>query len=360
MLLAAGLGRRLLPLTWTVPKPALPILGRPIAVEILRRLRRYGVEEAVMNLHHLPGAVRDLLGEENRGCTPVVRFSFEPTILGTGGGIGNAAPLLRGAGPILVHNCDFLSDIDLASVVRAHRASGLLATLVVAPPRRGYARVEVDAAGRILSLAGLPEVDPGRVTARYLFTGCHVIDERVLDLIPADRASSIVSDVYRDLASRGQLGSFVHDGFWWEFGTPEQYLEGSLRLLDLPPEQRFEIASHDPVRKVGGGIAAIGAGATVQEGVRIEGRVALGLASLVGRDASLRDSVVLAETWIGPGSRLERAVVGLDVEIPAGFRARNVLVAGVEGSEGQPATPGVRREGDLLIYDFDTRAQGRE
>lgn len=360
MLLAAGLGRRMMPLSRTVPKPALPVLGRPIAVEILRRMRRFGVEEAVMNLHHLPDRVKALLGEDCRRCTPQVRFSFEPEILGTGGGLGNAAPLLRGAGPILVHNCDFLSDIDLGEAVRAHRGSGLPATLVLTAPRPGYAVVEVDSAGRVLSLAGLPQVDPGRVAARHLFTGCHVIDESVLDLIPAGRASSIVSGVYRDLAARGLLGSFVHNGFWWEFGTPEQYLEGSLRLIALPPETRCEIASHDPVRRIAGGIAALGAGATIQEGARIEGRAALGLASLVGRNARVKNSVVLAETWIGPDSRLDRVVVGPDVEIPSGFDARNVLVAKVEEDGNHSPPPGMSRMGNLLIRDFDTEPQGGE
>jgi mannose-1-phosphate guanylyltransferase len=357
MLLAAGLGRRMLPLTSGIPKPALPVLGRPIAVEILRRMRRFGVEEAVMNLHHLPDAVKHVLGDGNMGCLPRVRFSHEPTILGTGGGIGNAAPLLRGAGPILIHNCDFLSDIDFESALRSHRAAGLPATLVLAAERPGYATIEVDSAGRVLSLAGEPKVDPGRVAGRHLFTGCHLIDEGVLDIIPAGRASSIVSDVYRDLAARGRLGSFVHEGFWWEFGTPELYLDGNLRLLDLAEDRRSEIASHDPVRRVAGGLAALGAGATVQPGARVEGRVALGLASMLGRDASVRDSVILAESWIGPGSRLERVVVGPDVEIPAGFQGRNALVARIDG---QPLVPGVRREGDLLIRDLDPTAKGGE
>jgi NDP-sugar pyrophosphorylase family protein len=352
MLLAAGVGRRLAPLTWKIPKPALPVLGRPIAVEILRRLHRLGVEEAVMNLHHLPDAVRVLPADGSDALLPRIRFSHEPEILGTGGGVGKAAPLLRGAGPILIHNSDFLSDIDVEAVVRAHRDSGLLATLVLATARPGYSAIEVDSAGRVLSFAGVPRVESARVAGRYLFTGCHVIEERVLDLIPVGRPSSIVSDVYVDLAARGQIGSYVHQGFWWEFGTPEQYLEGSLRLMNLPEARRIEIASHDPIRAIAGGIVAIGPGATTQEGARLDGRCVLGLAAHVGEDAWVRDSVILAETWIGPGSRLERAVVGPDVEIPAGYRGSNVLVADGLASVGQPPVPGLRREGGLLVRDL--------
>jgi len=350
MLLAAGLGRRLAPLTWTVPKPALPVLGRPIAVEILRRLHRFGIAEAVMNLHHLPQAIRTSLVDTNEGCLPRVHFSHEPEILGTGGGLWKAASLLRGAGPVLIHNSDFLSDIDLTKAVEAHRASGLAATLVLTAQRPGYSEIEVDSAGRVLSLGGRPSVaDPARVAARRLFTGCHVIDERVLDLLPPGRPSSIVSDVYVQLASRGELGSYFHPGFWWEFGTPEYYLEGSLRLLDLSEERRIEVASHDPIREVAGGVASIGAGAVVRPGARLDGRVALGLACYVGEDAALLDSVVLPESWIGPGSRLERVVVGPDVEIPAGFQGHDLLVVDAAAAAGRGSIPGLRKEGDLLI-----------
>ena len=352
MLLGAGMGRRLLPMSWTVPKPALPVLGRPIGVEILRRLRRFGVEEAVVNLHHLPDAVRTVLTQPNEGYLPRLHFTYEPVILGTGGGIGNAASLLRGDGPILVHNCDFLSDIDIEAVARAHRQSGLLATLVLVAPRPGYSKVEVDSAGRVVSLGGKPHVDPSRVAASHVFTGCHVIDERVLDLIPAGRPSSIVSDAYLDLAARGQLGSFVHRGFWWEFGTPEAYLEGSLRLFDLPPEQLGRMTSHDPIRSVGGGTVAMGAGATVQDGAEIDGRLALGLASLVARGARLRDCVILGESWIGPAARLERVVVGPGVEIPAGFRGHRALIARARPGHGETIA-GLRLDGELAILEFE-------
>ncbi len=196
------------------------------------------------------------------------------------------------------------------------------------------------------------------VAASHLFTGCHIIREEVLDLIPADRPSGIVSDVYRGLAARGQLGAFVHDGFWWEFGTPEHYLEGSLALLDMPFERRLEITSHDTVREIGGGWAAVGAGATLQDGVRIEGRAVLGLACLLGKGAALCDSVIMPEAWVGPGSRLERTVVGPGVEIPAGFECHDALVCS-NGGAADALPPRIRRDGELLIYDFASRSSSR-
>jgi NDP-sugar pyrophosphorylase family protein len=163
MLLAAGLGQRMRPLTLTQPKPAIPVLGRPLVLQILERLRLAGVDEVAINLHYLPDILRRLIGDGGGPAMPAVHYVDEPEILGTAGGIRNAAPLLRGDGPIVVCNSDFLSDIDLHRVLDAHRASGALATLVLAPWRPGYSEVRWDAEGRVVSLAGLPDAPASTV-----------------------------------------------------------------------------------------------------------------------------------------------------------------------------------------------------
>ena len=351
MLLSAGLGLRMRPLTLRVPKPAIPVLGRPMAVEILNRMKDHGVGKVVINLHHLPEEVVRAVGEGEPAGLPGVRYSREETILGTGGGLGKAADLLRGDGPILVHNCDFLSDIDLRAVVADHRASGRLATLVLAAPRTGYPVVDVDRDGTVLSIAGLPAVAEDQVAGSYLFTGCHIIDESLLDRIPADRPSCVVAHLYRPLIEERKIGSYLHTGFWWEFGTPERYLDGSLELIDLPLEKRLAVTTHDPVREINGGIAAVGPGAMLKEGVRVVGRAAIGLACLVGKDSEIKDSVIMPEAWVGPGSRLERVIVGPGVEIPARSEFKNAMICGKPGS-GCREDSGVRQQGDLLISDF--------
>jgi len=348
-MLAAGLGRRLRPLTATIPKPVIPVLGRPIAVEILHRLAMHGVDDVVVNLHHLPEQVERIVGLGNETGLPVVHYSYEPRILGTAGGLAQAAPWLLGHGPVLVHNCDFLSDIDLDGAVQAHLESGFAATLVLAPPREGYPVVDVDESGRVLSIAGRPEPDPGRVRGSYLFTGCHVIDEEVLERIPRGRPSDIVTEVYRPLVAEGRLGGWLHRGFWWEFGDPVRYLEGTLRLIDLPLARRLEITTHDGVRETHGGRAAIGPGAMLREGVRVEGRAAIGMACLIGRDAVLHDSVIMPEAWIGPGCRLERTIVGPGVEVPGGFRARDMMICEARSVVDDDPVPGARREGCVVV-----------
>jgi NDP-sugar pyrophosphorylase family protein len=348
MVLSAGYGLRMRPLSLSLPKPAIPVLGRPLAVHILHKLARCGVAEAVLNLHHLAGVVRGMLGAGAEAGLPPIRFSYEETILGTAGGVGKAAPMLRGEGPILLCNCDSLADIDLEAVVEAHRRSGMPATLVLAPARPGYSTVETDAEGRVISIAGKPEVDAERVAGSHLFTGCHVIDEAVLDRIPADGPSDIVRDVYRPLAAEGRIGSVPHDGFWWEFGSPSLYLEGSLRLLRLPAAERRRVLDHDPVHEMAEGIAAVGTGAQIHETARVRGQAALGFASFVSEGVVVEDSVVMPEAWIGAGCRLVRTIVAPGVEVPAGFQVDDSVICPDPGPKAELPETARRVQGMLL------------
>jgi NDP-sugar pyrophosphorylase family protein len=352
MLLAAGEGRRMLPLTRTLPKPAIPVLGRPMVVQILRKLARAGVDEVVVNLHHLPDVVREVVARHEGPALPRVRYSFEEVILGTAGGLRHAASKLRGSGTIAITNSDFLTDADLPGALAAHRASGALATLVLTPWRPGYGAVEIAADGRVLSLAGEPEADPADVSGRYVFTGLHLMEEEVLDRIPEKYPSGIVTHVYRDLAREGRLGSTIHTGFWWEFGSPELYLEGSLALLRLAAAARAAVSEEvDAVTETGTAKVAVGAGAKWHDSAVLRGHVALGLASRIGEGTSLEDTIVMPEAWVGPGSRLRRCIVGQGIEVPAGFRADDALLCGGEPLDLDADRAGARAHG-LTVQPF--------
>ena len=354
MLLTAGLGERMLPLTAHAPKPALPVLGRPLVVQSLRWLRACDPDWVVLNLHHHGEQLRRMLGCGGDFGTPPLRYSPESVLLGTGGGIRRAASMLRDGladGVVIVCNGDFLSDIDLASAVAAHRRSGDVATLVLAPEREGYAAVELDADGRVLALNGHPAVDPARVARRCLFTGCHILAPELLDKIPERMPSDIVKDVYRGLAAERALGSFIHDGFWWEFGSPEQYLDGSLELVRRSWAAQRKLTEHDPLLELDDAVAACGAGVRHHAEARFRGHVALGFATEIGREARITDTVVMPEAWVGPSVQLTRCIVGRGAELPAGFEARSALICAA--ADDVPVTPPIRREGGLLIRPID-------
>lgn len=348
MLLAAGLGNRMLPLTRILPKPTIPVLGRPIAAQILRRLADFGVSRAVVNLHHMPERLRSVLADGSDLGLEGIHYAHEETILGTGGGIRNAASELRGDGDFLVHNADFLSDVDLAALLTAHRSSGCLATLVLVPSRPPYTFVDIDSSNRVVSIGGHPE-PPADATARnYLFTGLHVLSDELVDRIPAEGPSNIVTDVYLNLVAERKLGAFVHDGFWWEFGDPGNYLEGSLRLLELPPERTASIAMTDPIRELDEARVAVGEGSDFHSGVSLVGRVVVGMAAMIGEGSTVEDSVVMPEAWVSPGSRIRRTIVGPGTELPIGCELQDVLICVDPDPEAAPP-PGATREDGLLF-----------
>ncbi|CAG0983248.1 partial N-acetylmuramate alpha-1-phosphate uridylyltransferase, partial [Anaerolineae bacterium] len=162
MVLGAGLGTRLRPLTDRLPKPVVPLFDRPLAAYALERLFAAGVRDAVMNTHHRAGeVVRALEAHVPEGMRP--RFGHEPELLGTGGGIRNALSILRndvgGGGPMLVINGDVLFWPDLESALALHAQLGAVATMVLRedPRAKELGAIEVDGGGRVRRLLGKPE-----------------------------------------------------------------------------------------------------------------------------------------------------------------------------------------------------------
>lgn len=350
LVLCAGLGERLLPLTRTVPKPALPVLGRPLVCQILARLAREGIREAVVNLHHIPSRLVEAVGDGTSLGLERVHYTHEPEILGTAGALREAAAHLQGEKAFLVHNGDFLSDIPVGDVVEFHRSSGCPATIAVAAHRRGFTEVHVDGRGRVLAFGG--PCRPRGGAGSYLFTGFQVISTELLERIPAGRPSDLVRDLYRGLAASRQVAAYVHEGFWWEFGSAPAFLEGCLRLFDLPAERRARIAQTDPIRDLGGARLAAGPGADLHAGgIVLRGRVALGFASLVAEGSTLEDTVVMNEAWVGPGSSLRRVIVGPETEVPAGSTIEEAVVC-PDADPTEELPEGTQRRDGLLVRSF--------
>jgi NDP-sugar pyrophosphorylase family protein len=224
MILAAGLGTRLRPLTENRPKPLLPIGGRPLLEWNLLLLKRHGITDVIINLHHLGEQIVQAIGDGSRLGLRLA-YSHEPTLQGTGGGIKQAAPFLTGR-PILVLNGDTLSGCDLTALVAAHRTGRALATLALRedPEAATWGPVTVDAGSRILQINGKPplahHVKP--LPAPCMFAGIHVMEPEVLDAIPPGPGSII--DVYHGLLAKGLcLQGCRMNGYWSDIGTVERY-----------------------------------------------------------------------------------------------------------------------------------------
>jgi NDP-sugar pyrophosphorylase family protein len=231
MVLAAGLGTRLRPLTDRLPKPLLPIAGRPMIDYTLSWLAAAGIQEVMINLHHLGDRIRETVGRERFGLN--ISYSDEPVILGTGGGLKHAERFLAD-GPFLVVNADVLTAVDLPGVIRAHLAHQPLATLVVRrdPEVAAYGALGIDPAGWIRRFLGR---GPGVSSAieDVMFTGIHVVDPRVLDELPPAGVFSPITDAYIALVERGApLKGYLTDAAWLDIGTPERYRQAEQWVAD--------------------------------------------------------------------------------------------------------------------------------
>ena len=225
MILAAGLGTRLRPLSNSVPKPLLPVAGRPLIVWNLLLLRRHGITEVIINLHHLGHLIEKELGDGSRFGMHLA-YSREPAILGTGGGIKQAEAFFGGA-PFLVLNGDTLLEVDLEDLSGFHAGHGALATLVVRddPEVDRWGAVEVDEQQGVISITGRGRkpVDRTARVRRFMFAGVHVMDPRLLATVPLGRASSII-DAYVESIKRGdRVLGYRMEGYWSDVGTPESY-----------------------------------------------------------------------------------------------------------------------------------------
>lgn len=230
MILAAGLGTRLGPLTAVMPKAVVKVGGVPVIERVARRLIDAGADRLIINTHHFGGQIVDFVRSRS-GFRVEVAFSHEPDYpLETGGGLKAAAHLLRRDQPFFLHNADVLSDVPLDRMFAAHQTRASLATLAVMsrPSSRQLLFDDGGLLGRTDARKGVRiEARPavGHVIERA-FSGIHVISPDFLDLITEDGAFSILDSYLRVVGEGHRIDSFdVEGSMWIDIGKPEQLAE---------------------------------------------------------------------------------------------------------------------------------------
>ena len=304
LVLAAGFGRRLRPLTEEVPKPLLPVAGRPLVAWTLDALVEAGCEAIAVNLHHLGEAIPAALGDRHRRVP--LRYSQEPEILGT---LGAAAPLrdfLGAADEILVVNGDSLCRWPLRALLERHRRTGATATLLVAEradPRLFGGGVALAEDGRTLGFRS-GSLAAALARRRRVFAGAQVWRAELLARVP-ERFADTIADLYEPLLAEGAaIQTLATRRPWHDLGTPARYLAGALEwgLRGLPA----------------GGVhlapaAAVAAGARVRASVLAAG-------AGVAAGARVTGSLLLAGARVGAGAEVRDAILGPGVEVAAGAR----------------------------------------
>ena len=220
MILAAGLGTRLRPLTDTTPKPLLPVGGTPLILWNLLLLRASGIRDVMINLHYLGDMIEETLGDGSRWGMQIA-YSYETVLLGTGGGLKAAEEFFEGDS-FLVMNGDTLIDLDLPAFLDFHHSQGGVATLVLRddPQADQWGAVESDAQEGILRIngQGCARGEASVVAHTRMFAGVHILHPSVLADEPIDKPFSIIDSYTTALAGGCRLLGFVHVGYWSDRG----------------------------------------------------------------------------------------------------------------------------------------------
>jgi mannose-1-phosphate guanylyltransferase len=275
-ILGAGLGNRLRPLTNRLPKPLVPLFHQPLASWAVAACKRVGISRFAINTHHLPAAWQGFTAGSE------LTLFHEPVLLETGGGLKNIAAW-SGQQPLLVHNGDIFSTMDLGKLIAAHQASGLPVTLALRST--GSAKhLAIDAAGtRATDIRN----QLGRAEGTHVFSGIYCISPRFLNMIPAGEKISVIP-AFLQLAQASQLGTLVLDeGVWLDLGDRDSYLQAH-RELALSP--------------------AIHPAAIIQPGALVE-RSVIGPGAVIAAGAVVRDSVVWPGATVSADAVLDRCIV---------------------------------------------------
>jgi mannose-1-phosphate guanylyltransferase len=319
MILAAGLGTRMAPLTERVPKPALPVLGEPMILRMIRQLTAQGIERIVVNVH----AHADVMAQAVASAPRPVELSVEKELLGSLGGIRAARRHLDGQQPFLVLNADMVVDVDLVQLARVHRESRALATLVLRedPRKHAFGTIGYQEDGAVRRITD--QISVGSVAGEKgsgLFTGIQLLSPEILERLPERPVSHLFQDLYVPLLREGARVFAAHmdpADAWWPVGTPRELLDANLLALDAELTRRG--SPPDAV--------------LADSSARIEGQV-------------------VGPAWIGPGARVPpgarlgpRVVLDARAEVPDRLAASEMLFLG--GSRPQACEP-LRR---AIAYD---------
>jgi len=297
MILAAGFGTRLFPLTIDRTKPAIPFLGKPLVGYVAEYIAKFGFRDVVVNLHHQPDSVKKALGNGEKFGVKIHYTTEEPKILGTAGALDNARHLLENE-TFLIVNGKIITDIDISKAVETHKESGALATMILKenPKRERFTIVETKD-NLVTGFGDFPQPIPNpksQIPNPLMFTGIHILEPRVFDYIPRGVYSDIVPTFYNPAIKNGEkIAAHITDGSWFELSTIPRYLEISLAMMN---------------------------GANVFKGENCS----------ISTGAQIKDSVIWDDVKIEDGAQLVKTIIADGVKIKAGERFENAAIVRAE------------------------------
>ena len=325
MILAAGVGSRLDPLTRAIPKPMVPIVNRPVIEHIVLDLKKHGFDDIRINVHYLGNVIEEGLGDGAR-LGVKISYAHEEKLWGDAGSVKRSESFFNGE-TFLVVGGDDISDIDLSGLMTLHReknaASTIATTLVEDPSQFGI--VVTDDDGRITRFLEKPK--GGDVFSKMANTGVYVFEPGVFDLIPPNTFYGFGNEVFPQLLAEGRpLYGFSTRSYWKDVGNLQVYRQTNFDALNGLVHLEFglrevspgiwhgEGVTLDPSAEIVGPVA-IGNGVTVGAGAKLLGNVILGDGSVIEPNVTLKDTILWANARVSAGTHLERCVVGTHAQV---------------------------------------------
>ncbi|MBI3548586.1 MAG: NDP-sugar synthase [Elusimicrobia bacterium] len=330
MILAAGAGTRLRPITLETPKPMVPVVNRPVLHHVLDNLARHDIRDVVMNLHAQPEQIKSYCGDGSRWSLQI-RYSYEPKLMGTAGAVKKAEKMLKG-GPILIMSGDGLSDVDLTALIKFHREKKSVATMVTKAldVRFEYGVTLSNASGRITGFREKPSW--GDVFSNKVNTGIYLIEPEVLHLVPKGRSFDFGHELWPKLLKlKKPIFAWEWKGYWCDVGNLAEYRKAQLDCLN------GNVRIHMPGRELRPGV-------WVEEGSRVHPSTTLTAPCLVGRDVIVDEGCQIGpNTVVGDGAKISpNAVLKNCILFNGVFVSRNVhlsnCIIGAKGSVNENIT----------------------
>jgi NDP-sugar pyrophosphorylase family protein len=342
MILAAGLGSRLRPLTSQLPKPLVPIVNQPLLWHLIMRVRAAGIREIALNLHYCGEQIRRWLGRGGHLGVDVT-YSPEAELLGSAGGVRRMRDFF-GDEPALIIHGDILFDVDLAEVIQYHFSRSAQATLVLHPAyhRYSYGMIRVNAQGEIAQFVNQQAPWVSGPLIETVFTGVQIIAPAVLETIPAACVGSLTADVYPGLLTNpSRFYGYLMQGYWSDIGTPQRYWETNMdavsgrvgSAIDVPqdglavsrPHQGSDVASGSVCPPV-----AFPADIDLRATSTIGPEVIVGEGCELAEGVRIVQSVLWPRVRVGRGVTIERSIIMNDVTIPDGSHLLSKIVSSEE------------------------------
>jgi NDP-sugar pyrophosphorylase family protein len=336
MILAAGFGTRLRPLTYSIPKPMVPVCNRPLIGYAVEAFIRAGVNEIVVNLHHLPKAIEKYLQSEY-GNKVKFHFSFEQEILGTGGGVRKVRSILEKEEEFFLVNGDTIQSPPYDELRRARREKDSLAALTLRHPPEGDRFTAVYFDNGVITGFGRGKGEP------LMFSGSHLISTRIFKLLPDKEFSGIVDEVYQPAIANSSdiITGVIDDGPWFDIGTPHRYIAAAEGVLDLTLEGKLPVVEGSKIS----GDSIVHTTATMMGKAT---RSSIGKRSTVKGD--IRNSIISAHCQITRSAVVESCILGEGVEINHPIELRSAVVC--RDDDAIPRDPSYRYENGLVIAPF--------